>query len=423
MAAVVLVLLIALASGVAAWRAAGGPSSPVASDGGDGADRGDGGDGEDGPDGPSPDPSASPSAPPRDAALTILAAGDVLPHLAVLESARTASGYDFGPLLAPIDRWVRGADLALCHLEVPVAPPGTEPSGYPLFGAPAQLVDALRSQGWDGCSTASNHSLDRDGPGVEATLVALDAAGLGHAGTGRTRAEAEQPQLYRWERAGRTVTVAHLAATYGTNGRAAPPASPWAVTPLDTAAIVARAAAARAAGADVVLVSVHCCEEYRTEPSPQQVRVAQELAASGVVDLMIGHHAHVPQPVALLPGGPSGGGMWTLYGLGNLLSNQDAQCCRPETSSGLLATAHVVAPAGGPARVTGVEWTGVTVDRHGGHRLHALPDVTGGTPTLSPAEVTTRAAGVAAAVGGQAPLRTTPAEPTGPPPEVVLRTG
>jgi hypothetical protein len=408
------VLLATGAGGVAVWRAAVGPPPDTGS-------------------GPAaverplnartnPSPSATPTpSPPAEARFTIVAAGDVLPHQSVLESARTTDGFDFSPLLAPLDAWVAGADLALCHLEVPVAPAGSEPTGYPSFGAPASLLEDLRAQGWDGCSTASNHALDRGRAGLDATLDVFDGAGLGHVGTARTPLEADAPQLYRLSRAGRDVTVAHLAATYGVNGHPSPRRDPWTVTDLDPATLVARAAAARAAGADLVVVSVHCCEEYRTAPTPRQLEVAEALAASGTVDLLIGHHAHVPQPVARLDGGPGGAGMWTLYGLGNLLSNQDAECCPPETSSGLLATAHVAKAADGPARVTGVEWTGVTVDRHGGHLLHALPEVTTGTPTLPPEEVAARAARVAAAAGAGAPARTAPVTPTGPPPTVVPR--
>ncbi|WP_232014320.1 CapA family protein [Cellulomonas fimi] len=387
---------------------------------------------------PAPDPAGAPgptaSTPPRgpdpDVELTIVAAGDVLPHLPVLSSARTATGgYDLAPLLAPLDGWVRPADLALCHVEVPVAPAGTEPSGYPLFGTVASLAQGLRDGGWDGCSTASNHAVDRGFAGVAATLDALDAAGLGHVGTARTPAEQAQPQLYRLERGGRSVTVAHLAATYGTNGMPVDADKPWSVDRIDVPALVAAATAARAAGADLVVASIHCCTEYRTEPTAEQVAIDQQLADSGVVDLVLGHHAHVPQPVALLPGGPRGEGMWVAYGLGNLLSNQDEACCSPETASGLLLTAHVRAagadpgrgvPAG-PARVTSVEWTPVTVDRRGGHRVHALVDVPQGTATLSAAQVTDRTARVVAAVGTQAPERRVPVSPSGPPPVVVLR--
>ena len=196
---------------------------------------------------PSPTPTPTPTPDP-DAQFTIVAAGDVLPHLPVLSSARTAGGgYDFSPVLAGLDPWVQGADLALCHLEVPVAPPGTAPSGYPMFATPAEIAAALRAQGWDGCSTASNHSVDRGFKGVTATLDALDAAGLGHVGTARSAIEQSQPQLYRLGRAGQQITVAHIAAAYGTNGMPIDADKPWSVNLIDVPALVAQATAARAA--------------------------------------------------------------------------------------------------------------------------------------------------------------------------------
>lgn len=375
---------------------------------------------------PTPTPTPTPDP---DVSFSLVAAGDVLPHLPVLSSARTADGYDFTPLLAGMDPWVRGADLALCHLEVPIAPTGQAPSGYPIFGAPAQIAADLREQGWDGCSTASNHSVDRGFAGVTATLDALDAAGLGHAGTARSQAEADQPQLYQLQRSGRTITVAHLAATYGTNGMPIDSDKPWSLNLIDTAKIVAQATAARAAGADVVLVSLHCCTEYVTQPTADQVAYAQALADSGVVDLVIGHHAHVPQPVAKLAGGPRGEGMWVAYGLGNYLSNQDQNCCVAETAAGILLSVQFHAtgafPAqgipAGPVQVADVEWTAITVDRTGGHRVHALVDIAGGSDGLSAQEVAARRARVAEAAGTAAPERTTPLTPTGPDPTVVPR--
>ncbi|GMA26442.1 hypothetical protein GCM10025864_42010 [Luteimicrobium album] len=151
----------------------------------------------------------------------------MLPHGDVVDDAKTGPGtYDFSKELSGLDAWVAGADLALCHMEVPVAPQGTSLSGYPRFGAPAAIVRDLARQGWDGCSNASNHSVDRGFDGIEATLAAFDANHLGHAGTGRTKKEATSPQLYRLERAGRTITVAHLSATFGLNGLPCPRASP-----------------------------------------------------------------------------------------------------------------------------------------------------------------------------------------------------
>src|SRR5438094_241980 len=83
---------------------------------------------------------------------------------------------------------------------------------------------ALAATGYDGCSTASNHTLDDGAGGIRRTLDALDRAGVRHAGSARTEAEARTVTVLR---AG-TARVAHLAYTYDTNGFPLPPGQPWA---------------------------------------------------------------------------------------------------------------------------------------------------------------------------------------------------
>ena len=114
--------------------------------------------------------------------------------------------------------------------------------------------------------------------------------------------------------------------------------------------------------------------------------------------------------------------MWVAYGLGNYVSNQDGDCCDERTDSGLLVTATITRPADGPARVTGFEWTAITVDRLGKHAVLALPDLAGdNTSTLSPAALTARYDRVRTAVGDAAPERVAPPVATGPPPTVAPR--
>ncbi|MGP7961331.1 CapA family protein [Sanguibacter sp. A247] len=360
---------------------------------------------------PTPSPSRSPQPTPEptpDVDLTILAAGDVLPHTPVMTSARTGDGYDFRPLLAGLDAWVQGADLALCHMEVPVAPTGRPVSGYPMFGTTPALVRDLAAQGWDGCSTASNHSVDKGFAGLARTLDVFDAEGLGHVGTARSSSESLQAQRYVLETKDQTTVVAHLSGTYGTNGMPVDADKPWSVTMLDAEEMISAAHRARAEGADVVLVSMHAGSEYVTAPTEQQRELAQALADSGEVDLLIGHHAHVPQPFAKLTGGPDGAGMWVGYGLGNMVSNQDGNCCSAQTANGLLMIATVHRSAGGPAHVTGVEWAGITVDRLGGHRIHAFADLDGPVGRLSEKTLGSRLKDVEEAVDSTAPERREP---------------
>lgn len=372
----------------------------------------------------SPTPTQTPSEPPpKDVRLTLVAGGDVLTHDPVNDSAAVSGGFDYSPLLAGIDPWVAGADLALCHLEVPVAPSGVAPSGYPVFRAPRAIVRDLGEQGWDGCSTASNHAADAGYDGLAATLGALDRAGMGHVGTARDEQESREAQYYELRREDRTVTIAHLSATYGLNGLDAP-RGPWSVDLIDPARIVRQAKAARAAGADLVVVSLHDGVEYVTEPTEHQRETVRALARSHQVDLVIGHHAHVPQPLDRLGGGPKGDGMWVAYGLGNLLSNQSADCCVPASAVGLLLVADIVQRPEGRTRVTGVRWAATTVDRAAGHRLRSTREALAhpGTGQLGPAELEERLRIAQEAAGDGADERTRPPRPTGEPPRVVPRT-
>lgn len=164
---------------------------------------------------PTPDP-------PREIRFTIAAGGDILIHSPVYQAARTGDGYDFVPLMEPAAEYTRGADLALCNLEVPLIRPGQQPSSYPMFGAPPVLAQNLADLGWDGCSTANNHSLDRGFDALQNTLDLFDEAGLGHAGTARTEAEAARPQIYWSARARRSRSLRSRRPTAPTGSRSPP---------------------------------------------------------------------------------------------------------------------------------------------------------------------------------------------------------
>lgn len=354
---------------------------------------------------PEPLPTVEPVVEPS--SFTIAVAGDVLPHIPVHQSAKVQGGYDFSPLLQGISDSITASALALCHLEVPVAAPGQTPSGYPMFAQSPQIVADLADQGWDGCSTASNHSVDQGFSGLARTIDVLEEQGLGFAGTARTEQE-DGPQFYVVTHGEYDTVVAHLSYTQWLNGLPVPAGKPFSVNLTDAQQIIQDASQAREL-ADIVVVSVHDGIEYQTQPSQSQLDLAQALADSGQVDLYVGHHAHVPQPIKKLDGGPADLGMWTAYGLGNMISNQSAAtCCGAQTSNGLMMFAQVTRDADAPARVTGVTWRALTVDRTAGHRLEdlsAMAKAGAAHGNLSAQQIADRFALVAAAVGDQAPER------------------
>jgi poly-gamma-glutamate capsule biosynthesis protein CapA/YwtB (metallophosphatase superfamily) len=242
-----------------------------------------------------------------------VATGDVLVHQdrALTAGALQDDGsYDFSGVLAPVAPLIGAADLAICHLETPVAPPGGPYRGYPRFAVQPEIVTALAGAGYDLCSTASNHSLDDGTEGLVRTLDALDAAGIAHTGTYRSEAESIEPRIV--EAGG--VRVGHVAATFGLNGAPLPDGREWSVdvAPVpDVDGLLAAAARARTAGAEVVVASLHCCVEYRHDPTDAQAAAVRALLASPDIDLVLGHHAHVVQPFEQIAG------EWVAYGLGN----------------------------------------------------------------------------------------------------------
>ncbi|MGW0880186.1 CapA family protein [Streptomyces sp. NPDC002671] len=258
-------------------------------------------------------------APPAARAFTLVASGDVLPETSVLDRANFDAGghgFDFRPMLSGVEPIVSGADLALCHMETVYGADG-DYSGHRIFKSPPQIAEGLTATGYDSCSTASDRALDDGDRGIQRTLDAMDRLGLRHAGTARTEDEARSLTLLR---AG-SAKVAHLSYTYGTNGNPLPPGRPWAVNQIDEQRMIADARAARWAGADVVVVSVHWGTAWQDDPDQQQLTLARRLTASKTagrpdIDLILGTHAHVPQAYEKV------NGTWVVYGMGDQIAGE-----------------------------------------------------------------------------------------------------
>jgi poly-gamma-glutamate synthesis protein (capsule biosynthesis protein) len=112
-------------------------------------------------------PSASPA--PKLRTISIVSSGDILLHERLWAQAKadgTDGNWDFFPQFAPLEPVISSADLALCHLETPLAKLDVGYQGYPTFNAPPQITDAITKLGFDMCGTASNHSLDQGFSGL-----------------------------------------------------------------------------------------------------------------------------------------------------------------------------------------------------------------------------------------------------------------
>lgn len=268
----------------------------------------------------SPPTTASPSTSPGPpTTITMVMSGDVLLHEGLWATAqndakRTGRGtMDFRPVLSDMRPVISGADFAICHMETPLAPEGGPYYGYPTFSVPPQIVPALKWEGYDACSTASNHSIDQGFDGLKRTIDDFDRVGLAHFGTVETKAAAGHALMVDVK----GVSVGLISATYGTNGIPLPADEPWSVPIIDPAKILAMAHEARVEGAKIVIVALHWGLEYQNEPISDQTTVAEKLTRSPDISFVYGHHAHVVQPYDEV------NGTWVVYGLGNAIAQQE----------------------------------------------------------------------------------------------------
>jgi poly-gamma-glutamate capsule biosynthesis protein CapA/YwtB (metallophosphatase superfamily) len=296
----------------------------------------------------SPSAPGSRSAPPAGRGVTLLFTGDMLVSDDLrAQAARNAGGhgYDFMPMLRVVAPIVASADWSICHQETPISPDNRLLSGYPAFSAPRELAQAEKAVGYDACTTASNHTVDHGAAGVQGTLDTFDRVGIRHVGSARTATESRQLTIYTV----RGLRIGHLAYAYGLNG--IQPPTPWTVNLIDPARIRADARRIRAAGAQFVLVSLHFGNEKQQTPSAYQQQVAAAVMASPDVDLIVGHHAHVVQPILRRPDG-----RWVIFGVGNFLAQQEVTPpnLTPPHRDGVIVRVTITPGSGGRWRVSRV---------------------------------------------------------------------
>jgi poly-gamma-glutamate capsule biosynthesis protein CapA/YwtB (metallophosphatase superfamily) len=293
--------------------------------------------------------------------------GDLLLHNTLWDSAhldaqRTGrGGMDFRPMLSDLRPLVGSADLAICHLETPLAPRGGPYSSYPVFSVPPQIVPAIKATGYDACTTVSNHSLDAGFDGIVRTLRDFDRAGIEHAGTVTTKHASRQPLLLDV----RGVKVGLVAATYGTNGIPLPADEPWSVPIINVDKIEAMARRARQRGADIVLVGLHWGDEYVHTPSAYQVDIAEQLSQDKDISLIYGEHAHVVQPITRV------NGTWVVYGLGNGVAAQSTDV--EGVYDGLAVRVTFTGVPGGRFTVSRLQWVPTMITQFDGtHPVRVL---------------------------------------------------
>lgn len=239
-------------------------------------------------------------------------------------------------LFAPLQPLLRDADLLCGNLEGPLV--SDHPSGrFPRYRIPDRWAEVLAGVGFDLLQCANNHLLDAGPEGLSHTAQSLLDAGITPLGL---RLDESEPPWILSEIKG--IRIGLCAFTYenpplgkqklsSLNGLALPPAwrsrvDSFACLGADELAwsescrrLARQARAMREAGADLLIFCLHWGEEYQERPNRRQEELAKVLAEAGV-DLIIGTHPHVVQPLRHLSSSVNPRGCIVYYSLGNFVA-------------------------------------------------------------------------------------------------------
>ena len=179
------------------------------------------------------------------------------------------------------------ADLALVNHEGPTPDRFRyHPTGL-VFTFDPQLEAGIRRAGVDVVSLANNHIRNAGSTGVSQTIRNVKAAGLVPVGAGRNAQAARRPVWFTVDGVRVAILAFDAVDLYAAGATGTRPGA----APLDLARCRADIKAARAAGADVVIVVPHWGVEYTSTPTATQRSQAASLIAAGA-DVILGSHPH-----------------------------------------------------------------------------------------------------------------------------------
>ncbi len=254
--------------------------------------------------------------------VTLCMVGDVILHQCMLDTYEAEDGsYDFSDLFANTASETAKYDIRIVNQETIMGGPEIGYSGYPAFNTPYEEADAIAGAGFNVVLQATNHTLDKGQEAVRNDLHYWNTSYPDIAVLGIHDESEPSQDIYVYEK--NNIRVAILNYTYGTNQyyeEAAEGAFDETVNFLDPDRVQADIQAARER-ADYIVVCPHWGEENQSEISEQQSLWTQNFLDWGV-DLVIGTHPHVIQPVQVYTG-DDGHQMLVYNSLGNFCSNQE----------------------------------------------------------------------------------------------------
>lgn len=246
------------------------------------------------------------------------AVGDDLIHSPIYKACKTRKGYNFDSLFEHIKSDIKSSDISVINQETILV--DRNYSGYPSFGSPKALADAISRSGFNVVTHATNHTLDRGTGAINGTLKYWNQRHPNVKVLGIHKSKSAANKVTVIKKNG--IRIAMLNYTYGLNGRRLPSGKSYMVdllTSKNKNKIKKDIKTARKSS-DFVVVFAHWGTEYRYTPDASQKSWTTFFLNNGV-DLLIGTHPHVLEPYKMLKG-KNGRKMLVYYSLGNFVSSQ-----------------------------------------------------------------------------------------------------
>lgn len=280
------------------------------------------------------------------ATATVVNTGDIILHSTVLDGAKTADGdYDFSAFFTETESYFKSADLATANLEVTLG--GTESgafSGYPAFNSPDSLLDFIDNSGIGFLTTANNHCYDTGLFGLKRTVQQLKQKGIDFIGTKET--DSDPTYLVKNVNG---IKIGMVSYTYENSAGDGQKSINGNIVNSQANSLINSFSYDRLSqfyteaenvinsmkqnGADAIVFYMHWGEEYQLSANTWQKTIAQKLSNLGV-DVIVGGHPHVVQPIELIHSEDSQNTTVCIYSMGNAISNQRKEIMNPECTTG-----------------------------------------------------------------------------------------
>ena len=266
----------------------------------------------------------------EDTDISFVAFGDNLIHEPIYQyglhnnntNSNDNSNFDFLFEEKKIENAIAASDIAIINQETPFTDNPARYSGYPRFGTPTGVGEAIVDVGFDVVTCATNHVLDQGVDGVDFTKGFFDSRDILCIGIQSGEEEEYRPYEILVKSG---VRIALFNYTYGINGSGIPQDISCRVHMLDDEERIRADIAKACAETDFVIVFAHWGTEYEQEPDELQRKWSQIFLESGV-DAVVGTHPHVLQPYEVLQG-EDGHEMLVYYSIGNYISAQAERSC------------------------------------------------------------------------------------------------